>query len=334
MSLRDLNNLHREWRPILVIVWICHFTVSVLIITWVGLQSEDHKYIPVDVNAIGEEDGKNGGSQCAKAYVDVRATSIHETGAFVCCMPSDDEGICRTIPWYLYFVRRLVHFPEVILLPLFPLLLRGIMNFVTQQQGGSDSTQFKRQQEINIFTGRRFILYICLIQIRWWVLYILFNAIEDQIFVPEENVCWYDNLLRKHHIPCQGKAFDFSDHIVLYFAQILPIMLTEVLFSFVTYWRYEKVQRTVQSTSISSKVCSSTIKLKTVRLVPIILTVGMLYLYVISFFGTYTTVAYFHTSSEVIIGYLISLLVQIPLFLIQCTSLMEYVRDYFFGRII
>jgi len=318
-----------------VIVWICHFTASVLIITWVGLQSEDHKYIPIDVKAIiGEEDGKNGGSQCSNAYVDVRAPSIHETGALVCCMPTDDEGICRNMPWYLYFVRRLVRFPEVILLPLFPLLVRGIMNFVTQRQGSIDSAQFKRHQETNTLIGRRFIFYICLIQIRWWVLYTLFNAIEDQMFVLEENVCWYNNLLRKHHVACQGKAFDFSDHIVLYFAQILPIMLTEVLFSFVTYWRYEKVQRRLRSTSISSKMCSFTIKLKTVRMVPIILTVGMLYVYFISLFGTYKTAVYFHTSSEVITGYLISLLVQIPLFLIQCTSLMENIRNYLFGRII
>jgi hypothetical protein len=69
-----------------------------------------------------------------------------------------------------------------------------------------------------------------------------------------------------------------------------------------------------------------------VRLVPTILIIGVIYIYIISFVGTYNTVAYYHTFPEVIVGYLISLLIQIPLFLIQCTSLMENVRDYFFGR--
>ncbi|MGK3741401.1 MAG: hypothetical protein ACI90V_008254 [Bacillariaceae sp.] len=336
------NNPHREWRPILITFWIFHFAASILIIAWTGLSQsgEDHKYIPADVNALIGEDGNKGSSQCRKAYVDVYASSIDE---LICCMSAndddddDDDGICRSMPWYLYLVKRLARFPEAILIPLFPLLVRGIYYLVTQCQqrrgvvvaSSSDSVEFKRQQEINTLTRRRFFLYIGLTQIRWWVLHLLFGAIEYQIVVhvagggDDDNGCWYDSLLRGgNHNSCKGKAFDYSDHIVLYWAQILPIVFTETLFSFVApFWR-----TTTTATATTTKL------LKTVRLVPTILIIGVIYIYIISFVGTYNTVAYYHTFPEVIVGYLISLLIQIPLFLIQCTSLMENVRDYFFGR--
>jgi hypothetical protein len=334
------NNPHREWRPILITFWIFHFAASILIIAWTGLSQsgEDHKYIPADVNALIGEDGNKGSSQCRKAYVDVYASSIDE---LICCMSAndddddDDDGICRSMPWYLYLVKRLARFPEAILIPLFPLLVRGIYYLVTlcQQRGvvvaSSDSVEFKRQKEINTLTRRRLCLYIGLTQIRWWVLYLLFNAIEGQIVDvvtggEDDDGCWFDGLLRGgDHKSCKGKAFDYSDHIVLYWAQILPIVLTEALYSFVApFWRFDSRAPTRTTTKL----------LKTVRLVPTILILGVIYIYIISFVGTYNTGAYYHTFPEVIVGYLISLLIQIPLFLIQCTSLMENVRNYFFGR--
>ena len=337
---QELNNPHREWRPILVTFWICHFAASILIITWVislSQNGEDHKYITADVNALIGDDGTKGGSQCIKAYVDVYASSMDETGALICCMSTDvSDGICRSMPWYLYLVKRLARFPEVILISLFPLLVRGICYLVTlcQQRGvvvaSSDNVELKRQQEINTLTRRRLCLYIGLTQIRWWILYLLSNAIESQIVDAvagggdDDDGCWYDSLLRGgDHNSCKGKAFDYSDHIVLYWAQILPLVLTEVLYSFVApYWRFDNRAPTRTTTKL----------LKPVRLVPTILIAGVIYIYIISFVGTYSTAAYYHTFPEVIVGYLISLLIQIPLFLIQCTSLMENVRNYFFGR--
>jgi hypothetical protein len=337
---QELNNPHCEWRPILVTFWICHFAASILIITWVislSQNGEDHKYITADVNALIGDDGTKGGSQCIKAYVDVYASSMDETGALICCMSTDvNDGICRSMPWYLYLVKRLARFPEVILISLFPLLVRGIYYLVSlcQQRGvvvaSSDNVELKRQQEINTLTRRRLCLYIGLTQIRWWILYLLSNAIESQIVDAvagggdDDDGCWYDSLLRGgDHNSCKGKAFDYSDHIVLYWAQILPLVLTEVLYSFVApYWRFDNRAPTRTTTKL----------LKPVRLVPTILIAGVIYIYIISFVGTYSTAAYYHTFPEVIVGYLISLLIQIPLFLIQCTSLMENVRNYFFGR--
>ena len=327
-------NEFREWRPILAGVWICHFAASVLIIVWVSLQYEDdRKYIPIDVNAIED--------QCSKAYVNVFASSNTDDGAIICCTSDNKDGICRSIPWYLFFARRLARLPEAWLLPLFPLLVRGIVHFATRRQRGAatstDGTAFKRQKEINTLTIRRLCLYIGLIQIRGWILYLLFNKIENQIVEPAGDNCWYDSLLRSHHSSCQGKATDYSDHIVLFCAQILPIPLTEVLFSFMApFWRNDIVPRTTRSPSTipsPSATSSSNTKPKTgVEVVPIILVTGLLYLYVISFIGAYKTVAFFHTRFEIFIGYLISLVIQIPLFLILTTSLMQPVRDYFFGR--
>ena len=333
----DSMPLHefREWRPILAVVWICHFAASILIIVWGSVQHEDdRKYIPIDVNAIED--------QCSKAYVNVFASVNTDDGAIICCTPENNYGICSSIPWYLLFARRLTRLPEAWLLPLFPLLVRGIVQFVTRQQRGAaasddDGTAFKRQKEINTLTIRRLCLYIALIQIRWWILYLLFDQIEDQFVEPAGDGCWYDSLLRSHHDACHGKVTDYSDHIVLFCAQILPIALTEVLFSFVApFWRNDNVPRRTQSpsTTVSPSATSSfnTKPKSVVEVVPIILVTGLLYLYFISFIGAFKTAAYFHTRFEIIIGYLISLVVQIPLFLILSTSLMEPVRDYFFGR--
>ena len=125
---------------------------------------------------------------------------------------------------------------------------------------------------------------------------------------PAANECWYDGNLKSYQSPCQGQTFDYSDHMVLFFAQILPIPLTEILFSFaVPYWKSKSF------------------------LIPAILSITMIFLYVITFLQTYRTAAYFHTMLEIWVGYLISLLTQVPLFLIMSTSLMEPVRDYFFG---
>jgi hypothetical protein len=54
-------------------------------------------------------------------------------------------------------------------------------------------------------------------------------------------------------------------------------------------------------------------------------------LYTVTFMGAYKTATYFHTPPEIINGYLISLLIQVPLFIMQCTSQMESAREYFFG---
>jgi hypothetical protein len=212
------------------------------------------------------------------------------------------------------FARRLSRFPDAWLLPLFPLFFRGIVHFVRKLQGNRGSSK----SDI-MYAKRRFLLYIVLIQIRGWVLYLLFSKIEA-LFVTSvvDEECWYEDLLlHQKYESCQGRVTDFSDHLVLYFAQILPIALTEVLHSFVLpYWETKGVH-------YGKKHFNS---------IPLILLLWLANLYVITLFGAYKTSVYFHTAPEVFTGYLISLCIQVPLFLLQCTVAFPRARDWLYGH--
>jgi len=107
---------------------------------------------------------------------------------------------------------------------------------------------------------------------------------------------------------CGGRGFDYSDHIVLYFAQILPIALMEVLHSTIVqpFW---------------GSSCNPWI--------PLLLWMGLLYLYLINAIGALKTAIYFHTPLEVVVGYVISLLYQIPLCLLQCRKPISQNLDCF-----
>jgi hypothetical protein len=154
---------------------------------------------------------------------------------------------------------------------------------------------------------------LVLIQARGWILYLVLNYLEDFLVSPAGDDCWYQHLLSGSHGMCHGRVSDFSDHVVLYFAQILPIALTEVLHSFVVpFW----------SIADNSRIRS---------MVPMGMLAVLMHLYVITFLGAYKTSAYFHTGPEIFTGYIVSLLVQIPLLLLQCSSLWPRTQEYFFG---
>lgn len=298
-----------SWR--IVWVWICHFLVSIIMILLGCIQNrDDHKYIPISISDLDYK--------CTKAYANVFASSITESRALICCTLEVADGICGSSSRHLPLVRRLARFPEAWLLPLFPLIVRRVTRFATrriQRQYASNianEKESKQNNEVDTFTKRRFYLYICLIQIRTWILYVVFDQFENLIVQPDGDECWYKTHLRSHQHSCSGKETDFSDHIVLVFAQILPIPLAETSFSFVVpFWNNNGYQG---------------------KVVPTILSTGLIYLYAISFLQIYRTSAYYHTRFEIFIGYLISLLVQIPLFLITSTSLMGASKTYFFGQ--
>ncbi|VEU39958.1 unnamed protein product [Pseudo-nitzschia multistriata] len=311
-------NQFRKWRSKIGLVWSCHFTASILLLVCgSSYYSEDRKYVPIDASVASVALGGN--TKCFKAYANVLASGINDDGAIICCTAQEEsnDGICHPTPWYLFFATRLVKLPEAWLIPVFPLVLRGLVQLITRRSGAgtaassSDGAETKRQRQINRFAMRRFWLYFGLIQLRGWVLYLLFDTIENHVVEPAGDSCWYDNMSRGNQGSCSGKATDFSDHVVLFFAQILPITLTEVLFSFVApFWRGDETLR---------------------KIVPTLLVAALLYLYGISFLKIYKTAVYFHTQLEIIIGYLITLIVQIPLFLVLNTSLLLPTRDYFFG---
>jgi hypothetical protein len=281
--------------------------------------------------------------------VDVFSPSEDSPGAFVCCSRSEriDSALCTppvrqptnsrlmvsddpclqhltlqqfllclddspppTQPSYLPFARRLARFPDAWLLPLFPFFIRGAVHAfrILRGHAAGSPTQITTAM-------RRLYLYIGLIQVRGWVLYLVFDQLEEFLVPAAGSDCWYHHLLPIGHAICQGRVSDFSDHVVLYFAQITPMALIEVLHSLaIPYWN-----------SADGPDKSGN------RLMPTLLIVGMLYLYFIAFLGAYKTAAYFHTGSEIFRGYLVSLIVQVPLFVLQCTRTWPKARKFFFG---
>ena len=270
-------------------------------------------------------------NDCQKIFVNVLATSPDEPGAVICCddpastasvtteflspllnlCPSSDNEVP------LPFLGRLAKFPDAWLIPLFPLLLRiGFRTYQTLLERGHlvlDTT-------FGVYSFRRLVFYFLLMQFRGWFLYVALNSIEDNYLNEEVNQtnCWYQDwlptTLAKSSPICRGRKFDFSDHVVLYYAQILPIALLETLHSLNRpYWPFRFFRRIA---------------------LPILLTTGMCYLYFITFLGVFKTATYFHTPKESLAGYGVSLLAHLPLCTLQCHNgpRMARLREYFFGQ--
>ena len=278
-------------------------------------------------------------SQCQKVFVDVMAVSPDQSGAVVCCSWDETKdpwssdalfGICPHVSpggmnaGQLPFLGRLTKFPDALVIPLFPLLIRiGFRTYQTVVENGYlvlDTT-------FGVHSFRRLVFYFFLMQFRGWILYVALNRIEDNFFEgkpinetkghnnKDETTCWYSDWLQETQPYCHGRRFDFSDHVVLYFAQLLPIALLEYLHSLnQPYWPYHVYRR---------------------YSVPLLLTVGILYLYFITFVGLFKTAAYFHTPRECLAGFAVSLFAQLPLCFLQCCNRFESLRklrEFFFGR--
>jgi hypothetical protein len=290
---------------------------------------------------------------------------------------------------------RLGRFPDAWLIPLSPLLLRfaclaavylnwslrHYLRRLGRSVRGSGLRQGKRhrehvppqpqpppdlyQQFVPLLL--RLGLYVLIFNFRGWVLYVAFNQLEDSIVsVPHRNTCsWYLAYLRddqRHE--CVGRVFDYSDHMVLYYAQLLPIPLLETLYALTnpywsrwssSSWRRSNTDPTsnlarasvavphhpsprfaaddaeydspveqqdpgngrpsVASPSSSSRtsVVDRTISWFADRTIPVLLATGLAYLYLITYLGVYKTAYYFHTIDEVVLGYVVSLAVQVPM---------------------
>ena len=220
---------------------------------------------------------------------------------------------CPSQPAVLPFARRLSQFPEAWLLPIFPFLLRGLVRLF--QAYKSKSTQqsgaFSRSELSTSTTLRRLALSFFCLFCRGIVLYSFFNFLEELLVASpdDESPCWYKDFLKNFQTPCSGRVFDFSDHVVLYFAQLIPIALSETLYclSF-PFWKAEN------------------------RTMPALLVGGLVYLYFITFLGAYKTSAYYHTPAEIFLGLAVSLLLQIPLCLLQCSPDWKRARSFFYGQ--
>jgi len=304
----------------------------------------DRKYIPVSLTSptsssssssttwqqeqksvvIDDEDHKNG---CRKGFINVMAESSDEEGAFVCCDTVTNSSVWSLCPMKTKWpplAGRLNRFPDAWILPLCPILLRLVYFFYE----GFLSTGSMSWELLPATVVRRLGLYLVLLMTRGWVLYVAFNAIEDRIVGPLPGSCWYRDWLPMDPPTCHGRVFDFSDHMVLYFAQILPVALLEVLHALEhPYWN----KHTTTRLSPYSTASDSTAAEVTRRLVPVTLIGGMMYLYFITFLGVYKTATYFHTGSETVTGFAVSLLIHVPLQQLQCSDRWERLREYFFA---
>lgn len=199
-------------------------------------------------------------------------------------------------------------------------------------------------------TIQRIFFYFIVLNIRGWVLYIGANAIEDYAIVPwftgnkvvsplrtdsvsdvEHNVqssnhdCWYKDVLKAHHrnemeseyySDCYGRPFDFSDHIVLFLAHYLPIFMIESIYCWMFPFWVPTQQQSSKLSWLTSLTCAALCVLM------------FLYIHVIVLHATYQTTAYFHTAAEIIVGYMVSWLLQFPIFYLLCYKKWSILRQF------
>lgn len=287
--------------------WAAHFSLVFLVLAWGSMDNHDRKYLSVDPSSVP--------GACKRAFVDVFASSEEEEGALLCCSIDTGGllGICDRTPPYLPLARRLSQLPEAWLLPLFPFLLRGLVRLLQYSQTTQQSSAWCRSELTSSSTLRRLTLSTACLLGRGVVLYFLFNMIEEGL-VSQPDVdalCWYHEFLKHFQTPCSGRVFDFSDHVVLYFAQLVPVALSETLYCLTfPFWKRNSDN----------------------KVIPSVLVGGLLYLYFITFLGAYKTSAYFHTPGEIFTGLAVSLLIQMPLCLLQCSPRWSKARSFLYGQ--
>ena len=89
-------------------------------------------------------------------------------------------------------------------------------------------------------TTLRLLFYIATLNFRGWVLYVFLGNLESLMVVPVDDQCWFRELMPSPS--CHARIFDFSDHTVLYMAQILPLPLMETLHSLaLPFWKTARV---------------------------------------------------------------------------------------------
>ena len=186
----------------------------------------------------------------------------------------------------------------------------------------------------------RLFFYFILLNFRGWGLYIGANALEDYVFLPwftgntvtsplrmnslsdvEHDIhykessrrhCWYEDALKSHHrssmeshSECYGRPFDFSDHVVLFLAHYLPIFCMEMCVCYVfPFWERTSTSQNKKNGTVFWSIHASL----------------FLYLHLVLLNSTYQTAVYFHTQGEIVVGYVVSLFVQLPVCYLMCTE--------------
>ena len=139
--------------------------------------------------------------------------------------------------------------------------------------------------------------YFMTLVFRGFVLHKFLNGWEDQMIHPPDE-CWFRGLAKRAR-GCHGLQFDFSDHTVLYLGSILPIPFMELVHGLLMPLFSNQTWLSIKS---------------------VILMSGMAYLYVIALGEEFKTAAYYHSRGEIVVGFLISLIVQLPYALLQSST--------------
>jgi len=307
--------------------WTFHFILGLVSLCSGMLRNAGgRKYIPVSPEAMPLR-------SCEKVYANVHARSQTETGALICCDGSNTAGwknsisyegfLCSQQKKPLPLVKSITRLPDLMILTFLPVLLRLIIHLYGWMVQMDDTHPDKTRT-----TAIRLLLYIFIIIFRVYGLYICLSKVQTYIHefwnprLTSEmlesadqqamNTCWYGEFLMKRNVKnsCYGQQFDFSDHIVLFFAQSLPCMLIEST-SFSTPQRKGKALSFYIDTVLSWS-----------------LSFFFVYLNSTTLLVAHSTAAYFHTPTEVAIGYMISLVVQIPIAALVCSMRWPVLRSY------
>ena len=284
---QEPSRMHKNLR-VAKYVWAAHFVVTMAVmLIGVLYNGGTTKYVPANI-----------GVECHKGYVNVLATSVQEEGSTICCDGSNASFLCVQTHPYLY--KQLTRLPGAWILPLVPFFL-GQVTVAIEAFNSGLLTEDSRTALL------RLLFYIVIFSWRGWALFLGANILESVLVESESEVCWFSDIHRGSSA-CHGLQFDFSDHTVLYFGQILSISLVEFIHIFVTHhWN------------------------KTWTVTMTVLFSYLPYLYYIALFGEFNTAAYFHTRTEILVGYSISLLIQLPLVYLQCSARWERLRYAIFG---
>lgn len=193
---------------------------------------------------------------------------------------SDPCGAPSTFP----LAQRLTKCPEAWFIPLFPWLIRLVCETVVQGFHGLIFWQ----------ASQRLALYVTVMLIRGWVLYAGLNIVEAKVVtweIVDDESCWYMPFLKEGTSSCYGRVFDFSDHIVFFHVQVLAIVWTEYL--------------------------DSRARPNAMGNLEYVLHFAVLYLCCIAYMGAYKTARWFHTSGEIFSGWLLTLVITLPLAWLQ-----------------
>ncbi len=148
---------------------------------------------------------------------------------------------------------------------------------------------------------------------RGFILYLFLDFLEDifadwKLFGENLSSCWFSDFTRpnaRRNI-CSKQEFDFSDHVVFFFGHLLPLFFVECIFWMNSPLRQQRIF--VGHAKVVYGVVTTSV-------------FGfLLYVTFLSLFSVYRTAAFFHTKSEIILGYISSLVVQIPLGIICFTD--------------